>query len=331
MKTPAFWYGSGGSSLGWLLSPLGFVYGAATAARLRAGRPVDAGVPIICVGNLTAGGAGKTPVVLDLAKRFATANRTPHVISKGYGARDRHSGAIAPLRVDPDVHSSTQVGDEPLMMAASVPVWVGVDRPAAAAAARAAGAGILILDDGFQDPSLMKTVSLVVVDGRHGFGNGHMIPAGPLRETVAAGLARADAIVIMGDDHWGVATAIRRHRGDDLKIMGCRVVPGTELARLSGMPVFAFSGIGHPDNFFRTLDDGGCRLAGHQAFADHHVYGSDEIDALKRRAAAMGAALVTTEKDRARLSPAQAEGIEVLTITLEWDDEAALDHVLQAV
>ena len=202
--------------------------------------------------------------------------------------------------------------------------------PAAAEAARGTGADALVLDDGFQDPSLKKSLSLVVADGRHGFGNGFMIPAGPLRETVRAGLARADALVIMGDDAWGLADAVRRFGPPGLPVLTARVRPGPEVAEIAKDLCLAFAGIGHPDKFFQTLMDHGCRLAGHRAFPDHHPYSRADLDALRRRAEALKARLVTTEKDVQRI-PREARGdIEVLTITLEWDDEAALDRLLQS-
>jgi len=206
-----------------------------------------------------------------------------------------------------------------------------MDRVASAAAAVAAGAGTLILDDGFQDPALLKKLSMLVVDGGQGFGNGQMIPAGPLRETLAAGFDRADAIIVIGEDRRDITGMVRGTVGDGLPILRCRVVPGPELKRLAERPVLAFAGIGHPEKFFQTLENGGCKLAGQQDFPDHFAFHAEDIRALKSKAAAAGAVLVTTEKDRARLTPSQAEGIEVLTITLEWDDEAALDHTLQAV
>ena len=328
MKAPGFWYGERVSALGAVLSPLGLVYGCATALRQRLGRTENAGVPAVCVGNLTAGGAGKTPVVIDIARRLAAAGRRPHVISRGYGGT---AGARAPRRVDLAADTAAQVGDEPLMIARTTPVWVGADRAAAARAAVAGGADVLVLDDGFQDPSLAKDVSIVVADGRHGFGNGFMVPAGPLRETLRAGLARANALVIIGDDAWGVADAAARFGPEGLPVLTARVVPGPEIARISEILGVAFAGIGHPEKFFRTLRDNGCRLAGTQAFPDHHPYSEGDLDALRRRAEALKARLVTTEKDLARIPAERRAGIEVLTITLQWDDEAALDRLLQPV
>mgnify|MGYP001157062793 CR=1 FL=1 len=327
MKAPGFWYAEPPSALGALLSPLGCLYGAATALRQKKGPGADIGLPVVCVGNLTAGGAGKTPVVIDIVRRLAARGMRPQVVSRGYGGAE----PADPRRVDPQSDDAAAAGDEPLMISASAPVWVSVDRPAAARAARENGAGAVVLDDGFQDPSLRKNLSLVVADGRHGFGNGFLIPAGPLRETVRAGLARADALVIIGNDAWGLADAVRRFGPPGLPVLVARVCPGPEIAGITATPCFAFAGIGHPDKFFQTLADHGCRLAGHQAFADHHPYSAADLDGLRRRAEAAGARLVTTEKDIQRIPPASRDGIEVLTITLEWDDEAALDKLLQPV
>lgn len=326
MKAPGFWYAAAPSALGILLSPLGLIYGGATALRQRK-KAIDAGAPVICVGNLTAGGAGKTPVVIDIARRLAAAGRQPHVISRGYGG----TAGPAPRRVDPATDKADTVGDEPLMMAGTAPVWVGGDRPQAARAATDAGARCLVLDDGFQDPSLAKDLSIVVVDGRYGFGNGFMIPAGPLREPLRAGFARADALVVIGEDIWGVGDAARRFGPKDLAVLTARIVPGPEIERISKVLGVAFAGIGHPEKFFQTLRDHGCRLAGTNAFPDHHPFSSADLAALKRRAEALNGVLVTTEKDAQRIPTGDRAGIEVLTITLQWDDETALDRLLQTV
>lgn len=327
MKAPAFWYDAAPSALGGLLSPLGLIYGAATALRQRTGKPARPGVSVVCVGNLTAGGAGKTPVVIDIARRLTAAGRRPHVISRGYGGQ---AGAT-PRPVDPDMDTADTAGDEPLMIAKTAPVWVGGDRPRAAHAAVDAGAGTLVLDDGFQDPSLAKDLSIVVVDGRYGFGNGFLIPAGPLRESLRAGLARADALVVIGDDVWGVGDAARRFGPKNLPVLTARIVPGPEIEQISKALGVAFAGIGHPEKFFQTLRDHGCRLAGTRAFPDHHPFSSADLAALKRRAEALKGVLVTTEKDAQRIPAGDRAGIEVLTITLQWDDEAALDRLLQTV
>lgn len=327
MRAPDFWYDRKPGVVACALAPFGRMYGAGTARRLARGRPVDPGVPVVCVGNLTAGGSGKTPVVQDVSRRLAALGAAPHVISRGYGGK-----VSGPHRVDPDADTMAQVGDEPLMLAAGVPVWVGGDRPAMAAAAVGAGAGSLVMDDGFQDPSLGKSLSLLVGDGHYGFGNGLMIPAGPLREPPAAGLARADALVVVGKDAWGLAQAARDHGHGDLPVLACRPQPGSEIDALkAGGPLYAFAGIAHPRKFFRTLEEGGCELAGRVAFSDHYPYSDADLEELRRKAAAADARLVTTEKDYARLAPSARHGIEVLTITLHWDDEAALGRLLAGI
>ncbi|MEK9672366.1 MAG: tetraacyldisaccharide 4'-kinase [Rhodospirillaceae bacterium] len=332
MKAPGFWYRDGASPQSVLLTPAGWIYGWATAVRLRSGHAVDPGVPVVCVGNLTAGGAGKTPVVRDIARRLASAGRNACVISKGYGARDRGAMGTAPTLVDAAHHTAAQVGDEPVMLArAGISVRVGMDRPQAARAAVGTGAQALILDDGYQDLAVAKTVSLVVVDGGLGFGNEALIPAGPLREPVATGLTRADGVVIAGEDRRGIEARVRAAGFPDMPVLTAHVRPGPELAHIKDRPVFAFAGIGHPEKFFQTLEAGGCGLAGREAFADHHPFSDAEIARIKRTAAALGARPVTTEKDLVRLGPDQAAGIEVLTITLEWDDEAALTRLLAPV
>lgn len=323
MRAPGFWSARRPTALAWLLAPLGAVYGLATATRLLMRRPFDVGVPVVCVGNLTAGGTGKTPVVLDLVRRLAPRGLPVQVLSRGYGGR-----GMVLTRVDPARHTAQRVGDEPLLLAAAAPTWVGRDRTMAAWAAIESGARLLVLDDGFQDPSLKKALSLVVVDGAVGFGNGCLIPAGPLRESVAAGLRRADAVVVVGADEAGVAATVAAKARGDLPVLACRMRPGPELATLKEGPVYAFAGIGRPEKFFRTLEEGGCDVVGTRSFPDHHRFTDAEISAVLAEAARLKARPVTTEKDLQRLPPDRRQGIEVLTITLEWEDEAALEGLL---
>ncbi|MBT7768790.1 MAG: tetraacyldisaccharide 4'-kinase, partial [Rhodospirillales bacterium] len=192
----------------------------------------------------------------------------------------------------------------------------------------ATGAEVIIMDDGFQNPSLAKDLSLVVVNGSYGFGNAQIIPAGPLRESISNGLRRAHAVVLIGPDSAGVEDSIRHHGRDDLPILRATVKPGPEAEALKGQPVHAFAGIGEPKKFFRTLEDLGCTVATRTPYADHHPYNSAEIEALKTNANQQNAVLVTTEKDAVRLPESVRDGIKVLTITLEWDDEAGVNKLL---
>ena len=314
--TPEFWHREG--VLPRLLQPLAWAYAAGGAARRAWTQPWRAPVPVICVGNLTAGGAGKTPVVMALAQRLLGKGRHVHVLSRGYG------GALSgPVAVDEARHDAAAVGDEALLLARVAPAWIARDRAAGARAAAAAGAELLVLDDGLQNPRLAKDLSFVVVDGGYGFGNGRVLPAGPLREPLAAGLARSDAVIVMGADEAQVAPLVMAK-----PVLRARLV-AENAADFVGRRVLAFAGIGRPAKFFATLEAAGARLVAREAFADHHRYGDDELGRLAATAAAAGARLVTTAKDAVRLSPAWRERVGVLRVAVAWDDEPALEAILE--
>ena len=319
MRAPDFWYRAPGPASA-LLAPLGAAYDLASRLRRSLIRPERVAVPVLCVGNLVAGGAGKTPVALDLARRLAARGRAPHVLSRGYGGRTG-----GPLRVDPEWHDAATVGDEPLLLARAAPTWVARDRLAGARAAMAEGAGCLLLDDGFQNPRLAKDLALVVVDGEAGFGSGRVMPAGPLRETVARGLARAQAVVLLGEDRHGIAAALP----PGLPLLRARLRTGPEAEALRGRPVVAFAGIGRPEKVFATLRELGAELVETHGFPDHHPYGGAEVEALLVTAKRRGALAVTTEKDAVRLPEPLRARVTVLSVALAWDDEAALDALLE--
>lgn len=320
MKAPGFWQDERAVA-GRLLAPLGWLYAEATAWRLTHAHPWRAPIPVICVGNLTVGGSGKTPVVRDLAARLTRAGHQPHILSRGYGGRARGS-----VRVDPARHDASEVGDEPLLLAWDTPCWVSVDRAQGARTIVAAGADLIIMDDGLQNPELLQDLRLVVVDGETGFGNGRAIPAGPLRENVGAGLARADGLVLLGNDKHGLATALDGR----LPIVRAHLEPRGG-AWLAGTTVLGFAGIGRPEKFRRTLSDAGAMIAGFRAFADHHPYAERELDALARDAEGAAATLVTTEKDWTRLSDPWRDRIRAVPVALHWNDEAALDSLLARI
>jgi tetraacyldisaccharide 4'-kinase len=318
MRAPDFWrYGEGGpASLA--LTPLGWLYGAVGAVRWALARPWKAPVPVICIGNLVAGGAGKTPVALDFGTRLIAAGKAVHFLTRGYGGTER-----GPLMVYPAGHSSEAVGDEALLLAKLAPTWVAVDRKSGCLAAAAAGADIIIMDDGFQNPSVSKDLSVVVIDGGYGFGNGRMIPAGPLREPITGGLKRCDAVVIIGDD------------GDvDFPYDHCPVIKGHMQAKpesqgLAGKPVVAFAGIGRPEKFFETLATLGCDIRAAHAFADHRPFSVADLERLRQLAETQGALLVTTEKDAVRLPADFRAAVSVVAVSLVWDDEAAITGLLE--
>ena len=293
MREPDFWWrpGSGG-----MLGPLAAIYGAVAALRMQTpGQSV--GVPVICLGNLTVGGAGKTPAALAVGELLLSAHGRPFFLSRGYGGR-----LAGPLRVDPAVHSAAAVGDEPLLLARLAPTIVARDRVAGAKAAQLAGANVIVMDDGFQNPALKKNLAILLVDGRRGVGNGRVIPAGPLRAPLETQIVQAQALVIVGPPAGAGAVAQLAHR-HGVAIFHGRLEPDrSTLAALGTRQVLAFAGIGDPQKFFATLADAGIAVAARLSFPDHHRYTAAEAQALIARADAADLTLLTTEKDFARLA-----------------------------
>lgn len=319
MRAPEFWHGQSGplaSLAAGLLAPIGSAWDAVARLRRAVVRPYRAPVPVVCVGNLVAGGAGKTPVVLSIA----TGLPRVQIVTRGYGG-----SLVGPLRVDPTRHDAIAVGDEALLLAAQAPCWIARDRAAGVRAAAAAGASTILLDDGLQNPGVEKDFALVVVDAEYAFGNRRVIPAGPLREPVAAGLARADAIVLLGDGDppEGLPAAGR-------PILRASLDP-VDGARFSKTRVVAFAGIGRPEKFFASLRALGAALVATHAFADHHSFAAGELARLRQEAERANARLVTTAKDWVRLPPSTRAGIEVLDVEIRWRDAAAVSALLAGV
>ena len=316
MRAPRFWDKGGLAPA--LLAPAACLYD--LAGRLvRRTTPERAEVPVVCVGNLVAGGAGKTPVAISIAQRLTAMRLHPHILTRGYGGT-----SAVPLRVDRARHTAALVGDEPLLLARVAPTWVAQDRPAGARAAIDRGADVLVMDDGFQNASLAKDLSLLVVDGGYGFGNGRVMPAGPLRETISAGLARAQAAVLIGDDRCGAKRTI----AGCAPILHARLVPAAGTEDLVGRNVLAFAGIGRPQKFFDTLAEIDAQIVGTREFADHHPYPADEIMALVEAATLREAIVVTTEKDAVRLPPEARPMVKVLTVELRWETPGEIDTLL---
>jgi len=330
MREPAFWYRPR-SPKSYLLSPVAALYGAITARRM-AHEGFDAGIPVICVGNYHVGGAGKTPTVLALTKLLRELGETPVVLSRGYGGRLK-----GPVMVDRARHTAVDIGDEPLMMVRDVPVAVAHDRLEGVALAKSQGATVILMDDGFQNPTLLKDASLIVIDSARGLGNGKVFPAGPLRAPLKGQLARTDALVLIGDGHAAddVAAELATRA---TPVLRARLKPdAVSLAQLFGKRVFAFAGIGDPERFFRSLRAGGIEVVRTRPFADHHMFSRDEIAALAAAAAREQLTLVTTEKDLARLHGRDdvPDAIVPFAVQLEFDDPAKLrqlisDHLYKA-
>lgn len=278
-------------------------------------------MPVICVGNVTVGGAGKTTVALDLVRRLQVRGRSVHVLLRGYGGQIR-----GPYWVRPG-DAAVRVGDEALLYAPLAPTWIGGDRVLSAQAAVAAGAGVLVMDDGLQNPGLRKQLSLLVIDGGTGFGNGRVLPAGPLREPVAQAALRCQAAVLIGDD----ATGALARLPPALPVLGAHLEPARQAETLAGCPVLAFTGIAVPDKFFASLTGVGADIVARRPFPDHHCFSAEERKALLDEAERLGAIAVTTAKDAVRLPPADRARVRVLEIALKWQDETAIDTLLAGV
>lgn len=326
MREPAFWWRQGSPAAA-MLSPLAAIYGAVAARRI-AGKGSRASVPVVCIGNPTVGGAGKTPAALAVARMLEAAGEAPAFLSRGYGGR-----LAGPVRVDPATHRASDIGDEPLLLARSATTIVARDRVSGAQAAVAVGAGVIVMDDGFQNSSLQKDFSILVVDARRGVGNGRVIPAGPLRAPLGVQLDRAQALIVVGEgDAARVAEEARKRA---LPVFVARFTPDAAfIATLNGKRVLAFAGIGDPDKFFATLRKAGVVVAATRSFDDHHRYTQAEAHALRDEAHRAGLVLVTTEKDMARMQGDRDAALlsalsRALPVTLEFDDTVGFRSLLR--
>lgn len=311
MRMPGFWKAGESGILTLLLRPFGWIYGMATLLRLRR-TGWQAPVPVISVGNFTAGGAGKTPAVIALVHALQARGEKPFVITRGYGGRAR-----GPLIVDLLQHDATSVGDEPRLLAAHAPTIVSRNRVAGARMAARAGASVILLDDALQNPALLKDFSLAVVDGGFGFGNGEVVPAGPLRAPLAPMLGHAHAVLMVGADETGAAHAL-----DKLPVFfGALAVDAGVSARISGKRIIAYCGIGRPKKFHDSLRASGAIIIRTHDFGDHHFFSADEASKLLAEARSEGAQLMTTEKDMARMhgDEALAQASIALPVALDMD------------
>lgn len=326
-EAPPFWWRRPGWQ-SWLLSPLATLWGRAAAARMDAEPSHAVPVPVICVGNFVAGGAGKTPTVEMIAKYLTAQRMKPGILSRGHG------GAITSATiVKSDHHNAHDVGDEALLHAAHTLTVVSVDRPKGADLLLEQGCDFIIMDDGFQNPSLHKDYNLVVIDSKRGLGNGFPIPAGPLRLPLKRQLLHADAVFIIGEYEAGYA--IVRPVARSGKPIFTANVKADDPASVAGHDIFAFAGIADPTKFFDTLEGINSNLKDRQGFGDHHFYTEEECTDLVSRARDQKLTLVTTTKDHARLSgmgKAQSKLAKLaipLSIKLVPDDPAMLARIVR--
>ncbi len=329
MPAPSFWFTDPArpTLAARALSPVSAVFAALTAVRLASGHPYKASVPVICVGNINVGGTGKTPTVIALVQRLQDWGLAPHVVSRGHGGR-----LAGPIRVDSAVHTAADTGDEPLLLAAFTPTWVAKNRAAGVKAAEAAGAGLILMDDGFQNPTVVKDLSLVVVDAARGFGNGRVMPAGPLREPAAVGLARAGLVLSIGTppqqdrfrQDWGPLLGPIPHLSGQLDPLQTGMI-------WAGLPVLAFAGIGNPARFFATLRELGANVVHGEALEDHQPLTPTLMTRLETEAKAKRAQLVTTEKDAVRLPEAFRAKVLTLPVRLTIADWGPLDRALAGI
>ena len=328
MRPPRFWHSADGKP-GWqarLLSPLGALYAAGTRWRLAKGPGYRAGCPVICIGNINAGGTGKTPTAIACAQILTAAGLKVAIVSRGYGG-----SMTGPVRVAEDRHSAADVGDEPLLLAAFVPTWVAKDRASGVQAAEAWGADVVLLDDGLQSPAVVKDASIVVVDAQRGFGNRQVIPAGPLREPVSVGMARADVLVSVGN-----ATAQERFDrlwGDSVTVPRVKATlkPLPTGMAWEGLPVLAFAGIGHPEKFFATLRELGANLLRAEALSDHQPLTPALMARIEGEAKLLGAQMVTTEKDAVRLPDAFRQKVLTVPVRLAFEDPGPIAALFERV
>ncbi|MDD9899761.1 MAG: tetraacyldisaccharide 4'-kinase [Alphaproteobacteria bacterium] len=304
------------------LTPLGLIYGWVAKKRFDFHYPVPLARPVVCIGNITMGGTGKTPAAMAVCDMLKERGHNPHFLSRGYGGSEE-----GPLQVSPDRDTPADVGDEPLLLVHKAPTWISTSRPLGAQAAIDTGASVIIMDDGFQNPSLHKDFSLVVIDGGAGFGNKKIFPAGPLREDIAFGLSRADAVVIVGEDATGAENEVMKHT-PHLPVFKAHLKPDTTNPDISGKTVFAFAGIGRPEKFRDSLIAAGAIIDTWKSFPDHFPYTETDLADFMNAAEEKGAIVLTTAKDHVRLPASLQSHVSVFRVEMAFDDPGRLADML---
>lgn len=329
MQPPDFWKNEPEHTGLWpvVLAPVSKLWQWAGARRWRQGLYVKLGIPVICIGNVNLGGTGKTPTVIEAVTRLIAIGKAPHVVSKGYKGQ-----ITGPTQVEPTHHTANDVGDEPLLLAAFAPTWISKDRLAGARAAKAAGADVIVLDDGLQNPALAKDLTIMVVDAQMGFGNGQVFPAGPLRETIEAAVAKTDLLLTIGPkgnvhdaflDKWDAVKALPHVSGT--------IEPLQTGMDWQGMEVLAFAGIGRPEKFYHTLKEMGVKVKATRSFDDHQTLSTSLLARLENEAWQLGAQLVTTEKDAVRLPKEWQQKVLTVPVRLKIHDAKVFDKALKSI
>ncbi len=321
--SPKFWNDEN-SKLLKFLDPISKIYSFISNVRLNNVTPEKAQVPVICIGNVVLGGAGKTPTVEFVCDILKERFSAPHILTAGYGGYLRNV-----VRVDTHLHSYLQVGDEALLSAKVAPTWIGKNRVNSGRAAVFAGADVLVMDDGFQNNSLEKDLKILVVDSKQGFGNGHLFPAGPLREPVKSGVNKSDMILIIGDKNQELEDRIRQISAN-IPIFNAKmkVVNPVEI---ENNRVVGFCGLGYPQKFKKTLIDCGYEVIDFIPFSDHHPYTITEIQKLISGAKGVGATLITTMKDYVKIPEVFKKEMSVINIKLTTDDEGFKDKIFEFI
>ncbi len=327
LRTPAFWYHSQVKFFPTLLTPIEWGITRITEAwSYKHHYAWKAPVPVLCCGNITTGGTGKTTIVIDFAKRLILRGKNPHILTRGYKGRYIHERLV-----NRQYDTAYDVGDEALLLAEYCPVWIGADRVKTARAAINAGADCLLMDDGFQNPGLYKTFSLLIVDGITGIGNGHVLPVGPLREKVDQALTRASALLIVGKDLTDFTSYVIQHKKQNLPIYRGCWQQSKKVIDLEGKSCIAFAGIGRPKKFFSALNNAGIFLQKTISYPDHYYYKRRDMDFLITLAYKYNSTLVTTPKDAVRLPPVFRQYVKVVGITLYWNNPTDPEHILDTL
>lgn len=312
MKTPTYWKNK--NIISYMLFPIGWLYGFITSLRTKIKKTHKAKIPVICVGNLTAGGTGKTPIAISIAEILKQTYNNVSFISRGYG------GSLKNVMVNNKIHTPNQVGDEPLLLSEVAPVFINPNRAEAAELAIKHNADCLIMDDGFQNPTLHKDISFLVFNGSFGIGNGFAIPAGPLRESFSNGIKRAHAIIIIGEDKTNIADKT------DLPIFYADIIE--EKPIIKNKNAYAFAGIGYPEKLYQSLKNCGINVVHTKDFPDHHFYTNEELQEIINTAHKENLEIFTTSKDFVKIPHQLQHKFNILNIKIKWRDEILLKNFL---